>query len=486
MAEHSARIETHTIYPIPAGERHGRAADLFTVWFGSNIMILTIVTGALATLRFRLSLVSAVLAILVGNLVGGVFMALHAAQGPQLGVPQMVQSRGQFGSVGANFVVTLVVVMYLGFVASNLVLGGESLHSIAAGISDQSGIVLISFLSLAAAIYGYDLIHAYARWMTWICGAALAACFACVIWVHPLPADIWLRGATTFSGFLGMISVGALWQIAYAPYVSDYSRYMPADSGVRPTFWASYWGCVLGSALPMLLGALLGLLVTDGNVVAGLASATQPISILIVVVFSIGIGATTAMNVYCGVLSSITVGQTFAPRVAGRRLRAHHSVGDFHDSRALHGAAGRQEFHGELREFSGAPIVRDGAVDGREPGGFLSRASRPLRRAVVLRRRMGESTAAINPTALFCYGLGILIQVPFLATDVLYRSHCPRLRRRRHFLAGGDRGGRTALLCIGREPVARSAAESSAVRAGEAPCATTRPIRGRRASRRSS
>jgi NCS1 family nucleobase:cation symporter-1 len=37
----------------------------------------------------------------------------------------------------------------------------------------------------------------------------------------------------------------------------------------------------------------------------------QPISIVIVVIFSVGIGATTAMNIYCGVLSTITVGQTF-------------------------------------------------------------------------------------------------------------------------------------------------------------------------------
>jgi len=173
-------------------------------------------------------------------------------------------------------VVALVVVMYLGFVASNLVLGGQSLHSIAGGISDQTGIVLIALLSVAAAVYGYDLIHAYARWMTWFCGAALAACFFWVLVLDGLPADLWQRGGLTSSGFLGMISVGALWQIAYAPYVSDYSRYMPADTGVRPTFWASYWGCALGSALPMLLGALLGLTASDKNIVAGLASATSP------------------------------------------------------------------------------------------------------------------------------------------------------------------------------------------------------------------
>jgi len=53
------------------------------------------------------------------------------------------------------------------------------------------------------------------------------------------------------------VSAAALWQIAYAPYVSDYSRYMPESTGARPAFWASYWGCTLGSFLPMVLGAIV-------------------------------------------------------------------------------------------------------------------------------------------------------------------------------------------------------------------------------------
>lgn len=417
MTDQAARIEHHTIYPIPADERHGRASDLFTVWFGSNIMILTIVTGALATTRFRLSLIAAILAILIGNLVGGIFMALHAAQGPQLGVPQMVQSRGQFGSIGAIFVVALVVVMYLGFVASNLVLGGQSLHSIAGGISDPTGIVLIAVVSLAAAIYGYDLIHAYARWMTWFCGAALAACFIWILMIDGLPADIWQRGALTWSGFLGTISVGALWQISYAPYVSDYSRYMPADSGVRPTFWASYWGCVLGSALPMLLGALLGLTVSDGNIVAGLASATQPISLLIVVVFSVGIGSTTAMNVYCGVLSTITVGQTFMPdwkahaaarivlslvfivlALAMALLGAKNFMVNYENFLALLLCVMAPWTAVNLVDFY---LVQHGRYD--VPSFFAAD---------------GGIYGRYNATALFCYGFGILVQVPFLATDL--------------------------------------------------------------------
>src|ERR1700738_5131770 len=72
-----ARLENTTIKPIPPGERHGTAADLFTVWFGSNFMLLTIVTGGLAVTVFALPFGWALAGLAVGNLVGAMFMALH-------------------------------------------------------------------------------------------------------------------------------------------------------------------------------------------------------------------------------------------------------------------------------------------------------------------------------------------------------------------------------------------------------------------------
>src|ERR1700679_1201328 len=124
--ERAGRIEIAPIQPIPPDRRHGAYGDLFTVWFGSNLMLLTIVTGGLAVTVFALPFGWAALALVVGNLVGAIFMALHAAQGPTLGVPQMIQTRGEFGSLGSLLVVGIVIIMYIGFLASNLVLGGEA------------------------------------------------------------------------------------------------------------------------------------------------------------------------------------------------------------------------------------------------------------------------------------------------------------------------------------------------------------------------
>src|SRR5216684_4415458 len=148
--EQPARLEISTIQPIPREERHGTARDLFTVWFGSNLMLLTIVTGGLAVTVFGLPFGWAVTALAVGNLVGAVFMALHSAQGPTLGVPQMIQTRGQFGSLGSLLVVVIVLVMYVGFLASNLVLGGEALVSIAPGMPQTPGIAVVGIFSVIA------------------------------------------------------------------------------------------------------------------------------------------------------------------------------------------------------------------------------------------------------------------------------------------------------------------------------------------------
>ncbi|WP_284756124.1 cytosine permease [Arthrobacter sp. efr-133-R2A-120] len=319
-ATEAPRLEDKTIQPIPLNERHGKARDLFTIWFGSNIMIMTIVTGGLATTVFGLSFVPAIVGIILGNVIGGIFMALHSAQGPQLGVAQMIQTRGQFGSFGALLIVVIVVIMYVGFFAANLVFGGEAMAAVSPDISVDAGIIIIGVVSVVATIFGYRLIHAYARFLSIVAGLALLLAFVWIMFVHGLPATFLYQGNFNWVGFMATVSVSALWQLAYAPYVSDYSRYMPQGTGSAPAFWASYSGCVLGTLFPMLLGALVGTLAVTmgadaGNVeiVGSMGALLQPWTLAVVGIFCLGVAASNAMNLYCGVLCSLTIGQTFKP-----------------------------------------------------------------------------------------------------------------------------------------------------------------------------
>ena len=49
VVETPVEIEQRTIAQVPAAERKGKVRNLFTIWFASNVMLLTVVTGALAT-----------------------------------------------------------------------------------------------------------------------------------------------------------------------------------------------------------------------------------------------------------------------------------------------------------------------------------------------------------------------------------------------------------------------------------------------------
>jgi purine-cytosine permease-like protein len=313
MADQSV-VEKHTIGYVPPEDRHGKVRDLFTLWFGTNIAPLPVVTGAAGVTVFGLDLFWCVIAIVVGHLVGGVFMALHSAQGPQMGIPQMIQSRGQFGSYGALIVVVIAAVMYLAFFASNIVLAGQSLHGIADPIPVEAGIVLGALGSGLICVIGYKVIHSLNKVATWVLGIGIVL-GTVAIFVSGLPAGFWTQGGYSTAGFLATVSLGALWQIAFAPYVSDYSRYLPASVGVKATFTATYLGCTLGSILPFVFGAIVALAMKPGvEVMTGVRDTTGAFGTPLLILFLLSVISHNALNLYGTVLSAITCVQTFVAR----------------------------------------------------------------------------------------------------------------------------------------------------------------------------
>jgi NCS1 family nucleobase:cation symporter-1 len=287
-------------------------------------------------------------------------------------------------------------------------------------IDERVGIVIVGLVSLAATIYGHDLIHLYTRLMTYVSGTALLLSFIWICFVHGLPVSFFDQGAYSAVGFGGMVSVGALWQISYAPYVSDYSRYLPPGTGPKQAFYACYFGCVIGSILPMILGSIVGLAVGGDEVIASLAGMIGPIAPIVIALFAIGIAASSGMNLYCGSLSTITLGQTFLPRwQAGSGARIVIAIILFVIS-VLIAVLGKDNFlvmytnFLDLLLYVMVPwtavnlvdfyLIRHGEYD--VPSFFSAN---------------GGIYGKYNWPALICYVLGILVQVPFISTD-LYKG----------------------------------------------------------------
>jgi NCS1 family nucleobase:cation symporter-1 len=299
-------LEVHSIEQIPPSERHGRPWTLFTLWFASNVQVNGLVTGAVA-IAVGLNLELAILAVVVGNLVGALFMAYHSAQGPKLGLPQMIQSRAQFGYFGAILPFAIVVLMYLGFAVEGGVVAGQAIAGWL-GISKDLGIVIFNVVLLVIALVGYQLIHDVSKGIS-VLSAIVFVALAIELGAH-LPAHF--KGSSdTLGTFLLAVSVCASWQITWAPYVSDYSRYLPEDTSTAKTFWYTYLASGLGGALIMVLGAMAAAVnssALNANAIGFLGDRFPAISglmILILLVSLVPAGAEGPYGAFLTALSSV-------------------------------------------------------------------------------------------------------------------------------------------------------------------------------------
>jgi purine-cytosine permease-like protein len=85
-------VEIRSIDYVPVSERHGKVSHLGPLWFAGNAQLATLAIGAFGVAG-GLSFSWSIVAIVLGALIGTLFMAFHSAQGPKLGLPQMIQSR---------------------------------------------------------------------------------------------------------------------------------------------------------------------------------------------------------------------------------------------------------------------------------------------------------------------------------------------------------------------------------------------------------
>jgi NCS1 family nucleobase:cation symporter-1 len=313
-------IERRTIDVVPDEERHGTPLSQFTLWFGANLQITAIVDGALAVV-FGADALWAIIGLLIGNILGGAVMALHSAQGPKLGLPQMISSRAQFGVFGAALPLVLVVVMYLGFAATGSVLAGQALSKGLHLDAPKLGIVLFGALTAVVATLGYRYIHMLGRLSTVVGIVGFGYLGIKILADYDVTSFFGTKGFDIVT-FLLAVSLGAGWQLTFGPYVADYSRYLPADTPARTTFWATFLGSVLGSQWSMTLGAIVasipaaaggGFLANQVGFMGDLAGGGF-VALVIYLVIVCGKLAVNCLNAYGGFMTILTTTSAFSRR----------------------------------------------------------------------------------------------------------------------------------------------------------------------------
>src|SRR6476620_1165451 len=160
-----AGVEVRSIDYVPLNERHGKVWSQGPLWFMSNAQIATLAVGTFSVTGGG-NLIWSILAIISGVLFGTFFMAFHSAQGPQLGLPQMIQSRPQFGYVGALLVWFFAYLQYAGFNVFNTILAGQAMNVTAHG-AVKLWVGIVTIVAFVIALVGYDLIHKAEQFLTY-------------------------------------------------------------------------------------------------------------------------------------------------------------------------------------------------------------------------------------------------------------------------------------------------------------------------------
>jgi nucleobase:cation symporter-1, NCS1 family len=311
-------IEKRSIDYVPLAERHGKVWHLWPVWFSGDAHLATVAVGVVG-ISLGGNLLWTALAVTLGCLLGTFFMAFHSTQGPQLGLPQMIQSRPQFGYTGALLVWGVAMVAYVGYNAFNTVLAVQAIHQLTPVVPANSGVAMALFglLALSLAVVGYDKIHLAQRGLAYLMIVILTIFSVGALFLLRLPATQWQLHGFRAVPFLAQLFAAAAYQLSWSIYVSDYSRYLPRDVGVRASFWWTFLGAFIGGAWMMLVGTVAAAAAPGLDVAAAMQAAAdviQPgLGKLLLLSALLGLVTISSLNFYGASLTLLSVADTLKP-----------------------------------------------------------------------------------------------------------------------------------------------------------------------------
>ncbi|MGW7043409.1 purine-cytosine permease family protein [Streptomyces avermitilis] len=313
------RVEGHGIEPVPESNRYGGAGRLFTVWFAPNLTMTGVFTGTIG-IALGLDFATALAAVVLGTVVGAVPTAYLSTWGSRTGAGQLPLARLAFGRA----VAVPGMLQWLSSVAWDALIGlfgGDALARLC-GWPFWLGVLVMMAGQGALGVLGYEAIHRLQIVMTFV----LAAAFALIAWrmldgVHPAATGS-AHGADRAGAFVLTSTIALSLALSWAPYASDFSRYLPRSTSRPRMFWCTLLGLVVSFVAVQALGLWGASALTD-QTAAGVdqvlgGGALGAFGLLAVALAAL---CSNAMNDYSGSLALQTAGVRL-PRPVAAALAA--------------------------------------------------------------------------------------------------------------------------------------------------------------------
>jgi nucleobase:cation symporter-1, NCS1 family len=242
------------IEPVPERLRVLGLFDTFLLWTNLGISILVLVSAA----YLGLSLKQALLATVLGGVIGCTMLAVAAMIGADARVPTMVLQRAPLGQRGSYLATGLNVLQCLGWSIFELII----IATAASALADKAfGLDAVWFWKLVfgavatvlALLGPIGFVRRFVRkFAIW----AVALSIAYLIWWIPAHADLhelWSSGGQGGSFFAGMDLIIAL-SVSWIPLCADYTRF---STGRRAAFWGAGLGYLFPTLFQFGFGAIL-------------------------------------------------------------------------------------------------------------------------------------------------------------------------------------------------------------------------------------
>ncbi len=312
------------IEPVPERLRTLGLADLTVLWGNLGVSLLVLVIGAL--LVPALSLRDALLAILVGSLIGNAMLGAAGMIGADARVPSMVLLRAPLGRRGSYIPTAINTLQCLGWATFELII----IAAAASALSDElfgfqakpawtiafgvlaAGFALmgpIGFVRRILRRFGVWIVLASLVYLTWW---ALSEADLGALWDAPA------EGGSTF--WLGVDLVIAI-TVSWVPLVSDYTRFAKDRTSA---FWGAGGGYFIGGTWMLGLGVLIVLSrgISDPVEIPPAVAAAGFAAALALLAVTIDETDEAFANVYSAAVSLQNVVSTSPAACAGRDHRA--------------------------------------------------------------------------------------------------------------------------------------------------------------------
>jgi hypothetical protein len=204
-------------------------------------------------------------AIVIGNLLGSVPVAFCALMGPQTGLTQMEDSRFAFGRAGTRLPSFINWVCCVGWDAVNNVPSTIALIALLALVGATLpfwlGLALLAGLQMIGSVYGHDVVQMVQK----VLGYVLLVVFGIIGYLAVAHGGSIAAPAQpiTLATFVLGISLVASFNLGWAPYSADYTRYLPPSTAPAKIFALSFLGMFSSGLLIEIAGLLTASAIPD-------------------------------------------------------------------------------------------------------------------------------------------------------------------------------------------------------------------------------